>query len=107
MLASAASPVCDPADPAFVCARTCDNQLEAACADGFASRPQCINDCVLNTSVITYYGCGAEWSAYLACIEGLASAAENWLCFPGFTPQPAFPNCDPEITEVFSCIYGY
>lgn len=46
MLASATSPVCDPADPTFVCAKPCDAQLAAECADPYVSRAQCISDCV-------------------------------------------------------------
>jgi trypsin len=102
--ASAASPICDPTNPTLVCADTCDAQLAAECADGFASRPQCIDDCVQNTIGLTYYGCGAEWSAFLACITNLTPAAENWSCTPGFTPFPA--ACQPALDVVFACL-GY
>jgi hypothetical protein len=108
VLASATSPVCDPADPTFVCAKTCDAQLAAECADPYASRPQCINDCVSNTAFFAgYAGCGGEWNAYLGCTAGLPPAAANWDCsFPGFPPQPLSPNCDPELTALYVCL-GY
>jgi hypothetical protein len=44
---------------------------------------------------------------YLGCIEGLPPPAENWSCFPGGPPQPAFPNCEPEFNAVLYCLYGY
>ncbi len=107
VVANASSPVCDPADPTFVCARTCDAQFAAECADQNASRARCIDGCVADLGLLTYYGCGTEWSGYLACIEGLPPAAENWSCFPGGPPQPLFPNCEPEFNAVLYCLYGY
>ena len=108
VLASATSPVCDPASPTFVCAKTCDVQLAAECADQNASRPQCIADCVSSTTYFAdYAGCGTEWNAYLGCTAGLPPAAANWDCsFPGFPPQPLSPNCDPELTALYTCL-GY
>ena len=96
VVASASSPVCDPADPTFVCAKACDAQFAAECADPHASRPLCINDCVSNTVFFNYYRpCGAEWSAYVACVTALPPPAANWDCsFPGFPPQPLSPNCE-------------
>src|SRR5450631_913793 len=108
VLASATSPVCDPANPTFVCAKTCDVQFAAECADQNASRPQCITDCVSNTAFFAdYAGCGTAWSAYLGCTAGLPPAAANWDCsFPGFPPQPLSPNCDPELNALYGCL-GY
>jgi hypothetical protein len=108
VLASASSPVCDPANPTFVCAKSCDAQLAAECADQNASRPQCIADCVSSTTFFTdYSGCGTEWNGYLGCITGLPPAAANWDCsFPGFPPSPLSPNCDPELTALYTCL-GY
>ncbi len=108
VVASEISPVCDPADPTFVCAKTCDAQLAAECADPNASRPRCISDCVSNTAFFSdYAGCGAEWNAYLGCTAGLPPAAANWDCsFPGFPPQPLSPNCDPQLNAVYACL-GY
>lgn len=108
VLASATSPACDPANPTFVCARTCDAQFGAECADPNASRPQCISDCVSNTTFFNdYAGCGAEWNAYLGCTAGLPPAAANWDCsFPGFPPQPLSPNCDSELNALYVCL-GY
>jgi hypothetical protein len=105
--ASATSPVCDPANPTFVCAKTCDAQFAAECADQNASRPQCIADCVSNTTFFNdYAGCGTEWNGYLGCIAALPPAAANWACGPGFPPGPLSPNCDPELTAVYTCL-GY
>jgi hypothetical protein len=106
--ANATSPVCDPANPTFVCAKSCDAQLAAECADQNASRPQCIADCVSSTTFFTdYSGCGTAWNAYLGCITGLPPAAANWDCsFPGFPPTPLSPNCDPELTALYTCL-GY
>src|SRR6185503_18268351 len=77
--ASAASPICDPSNQTFVCAKSCDNSLAAECADPFASRPDCIGNCLANTVFFTeYVPCGAEWNAYLGCVTNVPSAAENW-----------------------------
>jgi hypothetical protein len=104
--ANASSPVCDPANPTFVCAKTCDAQLAAECSDGNASRPQCVAGCLDNTTFLNDVGCAAEWSAYLGCIAGLPPAAENWICSPGFPAQPLPPNCDRELAAIFTCL-GY
>jgi len=105
VLASASSPVCDPNDSTFACARTCDNQFEADCADEHASRPRCIDDCVFSYDAFKGYGCGTEWGAYLACIEALPSAAENWSCSPGSAPFPL--SCDAEFYVALNCLYGF
>ncbi len=105
--ANATSPVCDPANPTFVCAKSCDAQLAAECADQNASRPRCISDCVSTTSYFSSGSCGAEWNGYLGCITGLPPAAANWDCsFPGFPPTPLSPACDPELTALYTCL-GY
>jgi hypothetical protein len=108
VLASATSPVCDPADPTLVCAKKCDAQLAAECANPFVSRPACIADCVSSTSFFAdYSSCGGEWNGYLGCITALPPAAASWDCsFPLFPPQPLFPNCDPELTALYVCL-GY
>jgi hypothetical protein len=108
VVASAASPVCDPGNATFVCAKTCDAQFAAECADQNASRAGCISDCVSNIGFFSDYTvCGAEWNAYLGCIAGLPPAAANWDCSsPGFPPRPLSPNCDPELTTVYGCL-GY
>ena len=107
VVASASSPVCDPADPTFVCAKACDAQFAAECADPHLSRPLCINDCVSNTTFFNYYRpCGAEWGAYVACVTALPPPAANWDCsFPGFPPQPLSPNCEAELNAAFACLY--
>jgi hypothetical protein len=104
--ANASSPVCDPADPTFLCAKTCDAELAAECASEGLSRPRCVAGCVLDTEFFTDSGCGPEWNAYNACIAGLSPAAENWACFPGFPPTPQSPTCDPEVYAVLVCL-GY
>ncbi|HEY7373612.1 MAG TPA: trypsin-like serine protease [Polyangia bacterium] len=106
--ANASSPACNTADPTFVCAKACDAQFAAACADQNASRPQCIADCVSNTEFFnTYFPCGAEWNAYLACVTALPPPAANWDCsFPGFPPVPLSPACDAETGALFTCL-GY
>jgi hypothetical protein len=105
--ASAASPVCDPNNPTFVCAQSCDSTLTAECADPNASRPQCIDNCLANTVFFNeYVSCGAEWSAYLACVTNLGPAAENWSCTTGFPPFPQSPNCESEIAAIYTCL-GY
>jgi hypothetical protein len=104
--ANASSPVCDTTSPTFLCAKTCDAGFAAACADQNANRPDCIVQCVANTTLFAEYGCGTEWNAYTACIAALPPAAENWDCsFPGYPAQPAFPHCDPELNAVFNCLY--
>jgi hypothetical protein len=106
--ASAASPICDPANATFVCANACDSQLAAECADPLTSRPSCISDCLANTVFFNeYVPCGAEWSAYLGCLTNLGPAAENWSCsgFP-FPPIPQSPNCDAEVAAIYTCL-GY
>ena len=107
VVASASSPVCDPADPTFVCANACDAQFAAECAAPHLSRPLCINDCVSNTTFFNYYKpCGTEWGAYVACVTALPPPAANWDCsFPGFPPQPLSPNCDAELNAAFACLY--
>ena len=88
--ASATSPVCDPANPTFVCAKACDAQFAAECADPYLDRTLCINDCV-NTTVFfnDYKPCGAEWNAYVACVTALPPAGrELGLLVPGL-PAPA------------------
>jgi hypothetical protein len=108
VVASASSAVCNPADPTFVCARTCDAGFAAECADPHASRPDCITNCVGNTQFFTTYtSCGAEWNAYIACVAAVPPPAENWDCsLPGFPPQPAAPNCVSEINYLYGCL-GY
>ena len=109
VLASATSPVCDPADPTFVCAKKCDAQFAAECADPSASRPACIAECVSTISLFSYYyaSCGGEWNGYLGCITALPPAAANWDCSsPGFPPLPLSPNCDAELNAVYACL-GY
>ena len=105
--ANASSPVCDPADPTFVCAKSCDAQFAAECADPHASRPQCINDCVsLMAYYNTYTACGAELNAYIACATALPPPAENWDCsLPGVPPGPMPPHCDAELNAFFNCLY--
>jgi hypothetical protein len=105
VVANAASPVCDPASSPFVCAKTCDNQFAAECADEFASRSKCIGDCVLNRDAFIAYGCGAEWDGYLGCIAAQPPPAENWICPPGIPPFAI--NCDPEFYTALNCLYGY
>ena len=107
VVANASSPVCDPANPTFVCARTCDSQLAAECASPHLSRPLCISDCLSNTDYFNAFGCGAEWNVFLGCIEGLSPAAENWFCSAGSAPFPQSPNCDDEVNAIFACLYGY
>ena len=105
--ASAASPVCDPNNQTFVCAKSCDNSLAAECADPFASRPDCINSCLANTVFFTeYVPCGAEWNAYLGCVTNVPPPAENWGCSPGSVPFPQSPNCDAEVGAIYTCL-GY
>ena len=105
--ANASSPICDPDNPAFVCAQACDAQLAAECADGNASRPACIESCAAGITLFGYYGCGAEWRAYVDCTAAVPPAAENWDCSqPGFPPSPLPPNCDPEFNAVLVCL-GY
>ncbi len=105
--ASAASPICDPNNQTFVCAKSCDNSLAAECADPFASRPDCINNCLANTVFFTeYVPCGAEWNAYLGCVTNVPPPAENWGCSPGSVPFPQSPNCDAEVEAIYTCL-GY
>ena len=105
--ASAASPICDPNNATFLCAQSCDAQLAAECADPFASRPGCIDQCLANAFFFgEYFPCAAEFNAYLACVTNLGPAAENWSCTTGFPPVPQSPNCDAEIVTLYSCA-GY
>jgi hypothetical protein len=103
--ASASSPVCNPADPTFVCAKTCDNQFAAECADPHASRPDCITQCVAGLAYFNNYTtCTTEWNAYLGCIAAVPPPAANWSCTPGFPPQPL--ACDDALLSVYVCL-GY
>jgi len=105
--ADASSPRCDPGSPALVCADNCQASLDAECADGGATYSACMSNCIANVEAVTYYGCGAEYSAYIACGGGLSSDAENWDCSaPGFPPTPMPPACQDELNAVFSCL-GY
>ncbi len=102
--ASASSPRCDPDDGALLCANYCTAALGAECADPVVTRGQCMVECDANAMFFVDYGCGAEWNAFLQCAKGVPSAEENWDCsLPGFSPFPAPPNCDPELTEAFIC----
>jgi hypothetical protein len=104
--ANASSPACNPADPTFVCAKTCDAQFAAECADPHASRPQCISNCVGNSTYFNdYTTCGTQWNAYLGCIAALPPPAANWDCsWPGFPPSPI--GCDDALVAVYVCL-GY
>jgi trypsin len=106
--ASAASPICDPNNSTFQCARACDASLGAVCADPNASRPNCISSCVDDAFFFAeYLGCNSEWNAYIGCFANVSPAAENWDCStPGFPPQLQPPNCDAELGALFTCI-GY
>lgn len=105
--ANASSPVCDPADPGLPCAKRCDAQLAAECAQDGLSRPACVAECVASVTVFGYYGCAAEYTAYIGCIAGLPPPAENWDCsLPGFPPNPMRPLCTAEEYAVLVCL-GY
>jgi hypothetical protein len=106
--ASAASPICDPNNPTLVCAKACDAQLAAECADPGISHRQCIDDCLSNTFFFTtYVSCGNEWNAYLGCTATVPPPAANWDCsFAGAPPSPLSPNCDPELGTLLTCL-GY
>ena len=102
--ASASSPRCDPDNGALLCANYCTAALGAECADPVVTRGNCMVECDANAMFFVDYGCGAEWNAFLQCSAGLAPAEENWDCsLPGFSPFPAPPNCDAELTEAFIC----
>ncbi len=106
--ANAASPRCAADNPTLICAQACDNQLDAECSDGSASRTQCIADCEANAAFFTYVGCGVEWNGYLGCTAEVPAAPENWDCsFAGIPPQPVSPNCDVELADAIGCLYGY
>src|SRR4051812_17460451 len=109
VLAGATSPVCDPTDPTFVCAKKCDAQFAAECADANASRPACIPAWVSLTTLFSDYypSCAGEWNGSLGCIPALPPAAANWDCSsPGPPPLPLSPNCDAELNAVYVCL-GY
>lgn len=107
VVADASSPVCDPDDQTFLCAKQCDASFAAECFDGMASRAQCVSDCLANADFFAEFGCRSEWNVYLACVATIPPAAENWDCsFPGFPPFPAPPNCEPELLAAFACA-GY
>ncbi len=99
----ASSERCDPASVELLCANQCTSALAAECSDGSVDRGMCMNECALNTSFFADSGCDAEWGAFLACAATLPPAGENWDCFEGSTPFPAFPNCDAELTDAFIC----
>lgn len=108
VVATASSPVCDTTAPTFVCAKACDAQFAAECADPHLDRPFCISDCVATTGFFNdYRPCGSEWSAYLACVTALPPPATNWDCasFPGYPPQPLSPNCEDEFNAAIACLY--
>ena len=107
VVANGSSPVCDPADKTFTCAKKCDAQLAAECANPYVSRPACLEECAASIDVLEYYGCGNEWRAYLGCIATVPPPAANWSCGLFSPPEPAFPNCDPEFGAVLYCLYGY
>jgi secreted trypsin-like serine protease len=107
VVANASSPVCDPTDKTFTCAKKCDAQFAAECANPYVSRPGCVEECVASIDVLEYYGCGNEWRTYLGCIATVPPPAANWSCGLFLPPEPAFPNCDPEFGAVLYCLYGY
>jgi hypothetical protein len=106
--ADASSPRCDPANPAIVCGGYCSAALDAECADPGATHSRCMTDCIDNVFFFDYYfGCGAQFNAYVECQAGLSSDAANWDCaVPGNPPVAMSPACDTEFIEVLSCL-GY
>jgi hypothetical protein len=106
--ADASSPRCAEGDPSLICADNCQASLAAECNVGGAQYATCMEGCVQTVIALEYYGCGAEYSAYVECGGQLSSDAENWDCsVPGFAPFPMPPACQAELDAVYSCLYGY
>lgn len=105
--ADASSPRCNADDPALVCADNCRASLAADCGSDGLHYSSCMESCVSNIGLATYYGCGPEYSSYIACGGGLSSDAENWDCStPGFPPAPMPPACQDEYYAFLGCL-GY
>ena len=105
--ADASSPRCDAGSPALVCAQSCEARMAAECADPGATYSYCFDSCMADIDIYSYYGCGAEITAYAACIGTLSSDESNWDCStPGFPANPMPPACDAQLNDIFSCL-GY
>jgi hypothetical protein len=106
--ANAGSPICDPSDQTFICAKACDAQQAAECADPGVTRSRCIGNCLSDTVFYAeYFPCGVEWNGYQGCIASVPPPAQNWDCsFPGFPAVPVSPNCDAEVGALLTCL-GY
>jgi secreted trypsin-like serine protease len=94
VLADRRSPTCD-----FSAA--CDAALASECNPGTFTRADCIAGSVELNQI--FPGCQTEIDAYWQCIGGLSPAAENWVCDPGFLPQPAPPFCEEEFVSALVC----
>ena len=107
VVASASSPVCDPADPTFVCAKACDAQFAAECADPHAQSPAVHRRLRVEHDVL-------QRLLRPAAPSGTRTSPASPRCRPrprtGTARSPASrpaasPNCDAELNAAFACLY--